>query len=35
MSNQPLNAASLRGAVDLSSLKKPQGGAPAGRPASA
>lgn len=29
MTNQPLNAASLRGAVDLSSLKKPQG-APAG-----
>lgn len=25
MTNQPLNAASLRGAVDLSSLKKPQG----------
>lgn len=33
MTNQPLNAASLRGAVDLSSLKKPQGAAPgAGAP---
>lgn len=28
MTNQPLNAASLRGAVDLSSLKKPQAAAP-------
>lgn len=33
MTNQPLNAASLRGAVDLSSLKKPQGpGSAAGAP---
>lgn len=30
MTNQPLNAASLRGAVDLSSLKKPQTGSAAG-----
>ena len=33
MTNQPLNAAALRGAVDLSSLKKPAG-APAGNAAS-
>ncbi len=30
MSSQPFTAAALRGAVDLSSLKRPPGGAPAG-----
>ena len=33
MTNQPRNAASLRGAVDLSSLKKPQGSPTGGAPA--